>query len=67
MRKEFERKHSEPEQVVIQLRAFALLLGCLTEDHSLTENDAYGLEMLGYMIADNVEAMIAKTEEKTHA
>ena len=64
MPKEYEPKYFEPEQVVTQIRTFAWMLGHLPGE-SITEDEAFGLRMLGDMIANNALALTRKIRSDT--
>lgn len=57
-------KYIDPVEVSAQVVTFAYLLGKIDKDSAVTEKTALGLLCIGYMISDNVNAMIADFEKE---
>ncbi|GHU99600.1 hypothetical protein FACS189483_09030 [Spirochaetia bacterium] len=57
-------KYIDPMEVSAQVNTFAWLLGHMDSDNAINEDHSLGLLCIGYMISDNVDAMIADYDQQ---
>ena len=55
-----------PCKVMTQIRTLGWLLSNIHSGEFVTEDQAYGLGMYSEMIAENIQSMISKLEEKNN-
>ncbi|GHV80318.1 hypothetical protein AGMMS49944_21090 [Spirochaetia bacterium] len=56
--------YTDPIEVSAQVNTFAWLVGNMNHENAITDNDCLGLLCIGYMISENVDAMIADFEDR---
>jgi hypothetical protein len=57
-------KFTEPVEVAAQIATFAWLIGNMNPDSGPNEELCQGLLCIGYMISDNVDAMITDYDQQ---
>ncbi|GHU96099.1 hypothetical protein FACS189479_09790 [Spirochaetia bacterium] len=57
---------ADPDEVKAEVKTWAWLMGNLPNDNSLTDNDLFGIWLIGHMIAENVAHAIDKLVTENH-
>jgi hypothetical protein len=57
-------KYTDPVEVSAQVKTYAWLVGNINIDNSLREDQTPGLLCIGYMISNNVDAMIRNYDKR---
>jgi hypothetical protein len=59
-------RFAEPDEVKAEVKTWAWLMGNLPNDNSPTDDDLFGIWLIGHMIAKNVVHAIDKLETENH-